>query len=82
MDVRKGFFFEKNKQKTFFNLGHWLLRLHASVPSWPDLIRPSTPSPTGLTHRPANARGAADKKFFCCFFFKKSSASFAKTVYP
>jgi hypothetical protein len=72
-EARKGFFFEKKKQKTFFNLGRGLLRLHATMPF--------TPS-TDLTPRPTNTHGAKEQKFFCCFFFKKSSAYFLKTATP
>jgi hypothetical protein len=81
-EARKGFFFEKKKQKTFFNLGRGLLRLHVPVPSWPDLIRPSTPSSNTLTPRLSHQHGAEEQKFFCCFFFKKSSAYFLKTATP
>jgi hypothetical protein len=73
-EARKGFFFEKKKQKTFFNLGRGLLRLHATMPF--------TPSTNALTPRLSHQHGAEERKFFCCFFFKKSSAYFLKTATP
>jgi hypothetical protein len=91
-ELGKGFFFEKKKQQTFVNLGHWLFN-SPSCPGRPQRAfarraqrafarrRLSTTWLAGLSPRPSQQHGTEDQKFFGSFF-QKRTAAFLKTATP